>query len=116
MGYQKGELIGKEIIEVPKSEKNKPDLLETINSCIRKGKVSTAYLYVFFFFRTSDQVLCQVIQVQLKSQDVLRGGVHNDVCLYEAPLPQLRLGRSAPRRLQGRLLVVDLKSLSLPLC
>uniref|UniRef100_A0A8C4ICT7 Phosphodiesterase n=1 Tax=Dicentrarchus labrax TaxID=13489 RepID=A0A8C4ICT7_DICLA len=38
MGYQKGELIGKEIIEVPKSEKNKPDLLETINSCIRKGK------------------------------------------------------------------------------
>uniref|UniRef100_A0A8K9WV75 Phosphodiesterase n=1 Tax=Oncorhynchus mykiss TaxID=8022 RepID=A0A8K9WV75_ONCMY len=40
MGYQQGELIGKEITEVPKSEKNKPDLLETINSCIRKGKVS----------------------------------------------------------------------------
>uniref|UniRef100_A0A8C6WVD7 Phosphodiesterase n=1 Tax=Neogobius melanostomus TaxID=47308 RepID=A0A8C6WVD7_9GOBI len=39
MGYQQGELIGKEIIEVPKSEKNKPDLLETINSCIRKGKL-----------------------------------------------------------------------------
>lgn len=39
MGYQQGELTGKEIIEVPKSEKNKPDLLETINSCIRKGKV-----------------------------------------------------------------------------
>lgn len=39
MGYQRGELIGKEIIEVPKSEKNKPDLLETINSCILKGKV-----------------------------------------------------------------------------
>uniref|UniRef100_A0A8C9WWY9 Phosphodiesterase n=1 Tax=Sander lucioperca TaxID=283035 RepID=A0A8C9WWY9_SANLU len=38
MGYQQGELIGKEIMEVPKSEKNKPDLLETINSCIRKGK------------------------------------------------------------------------------
>lgn len=41
MGYQQGELIGKEVIEVPKSEKNKPDLLETINSCIRKGKVIT---------------------------------------------------------------------------
>lgn len=41
MGYQQGELTGKEVIEVPKSEKNKPDLLETINSCIRKGKVST---------------------------------------------------------------------------
>uniref|UniRef100_A0A8C6PVT8 Phosphodiesterase n=1 Tax=Nothobranchius furzeri TaxID=105023 RepID=A0A8C6PVT8_NOTFU len=39
MGYQQGELLGKEIIEVPKSEKNKPDLLETINTCIRKGKV-----------------------------------------------------------------------------
>lgn len=39
MGYQQGELTGKEVIEVPKSEKNKPDLLETINSCIRKGKV-----------------------------------------------------------------------------
>lgn len=42
MGYQQGELVGKEIIEVPKSEKNKPDLLETINSCIRKGKVTCA--------------------------------------------------------------------------
>ncbi|XP_064816306.1 high affinity cAMP-specific and IBMX-insensitive 3',5'-cyclic phosphodiesterase 8A-like [Oncorhynchus masou masou] len=38
MGYQQGELIGKGITEVPKSEKNKPDLLETMNSCIRKGK------------------------------------------------------------------------------
>ncbi|XP_052373615.1 high affinity cAMP-specific and IBMX-insensitive 3',5'-cyclic phosphodiesterase 8A, partial [Oncorhynchus keta] len=38
MGYHQGELIGKEITEVPKSEKNKPDLLETINSCIQKGK------------------------------------------------------------------------------
>lgn len=44
MGYQQGELIGKEVIEVPKSEKNKPDLLETINSCIRKGKVITRSL------------------------------------------------------------------------
>ncbi|KAI5097866.1 high affinity cAMP-specific and IBMX-insensitive 3',5'-cyclic phosphodiesterase 8A, partial [Silurus meridionalis] len=39
MGYQHGELMAKENIEVPKSEKNKPDLLESINSCIRKGKV-----------------------------------------------------------------------------
>ncbi|KAK1785262.1 hypothetical protein P4O66_018657 [Electrophorus voltai] len=38
MGYQRGELMAKENIEVPKSEKNKPDLLENINSCIRKGK------------------------------------------------------------------------------
>ena len=39
-GYQRGDLIGKEFIEMPKSEKNKPDLLETINTCIMKGKVS----------------------------------------------------------------------------
>lgn len=38
-GYQRGDLIGKEFIEMPKSEKNKPDLLETINTCIMKGKV-----------------------------------------------------------------------------
>ncbi|KAJ8249312.1 hypothetical protein GJAV_G00233440 [Gymnothorax javanicus] len=37
-GYQRAELIGKEFIEMPKSEKNKPDLLETINTCIMKGK------------------------------------------------------------------------------
>lgn len=49
MGYQQGELIGKEIIEVPKSEKNKPDLLETINSCIRKGKVKCIYQIVLSF-------------------------------------------------------------------
>uniref|UniRef100_A0A669BTM1 Phosphodiesterase n=1 Tax=Oreochromis niloticus TaxID=8128 RepID=A0A669BTM1_ORENI len=49
MGYQQGELIGKEIIEVPKSEKNKPDLLETINSCIRKGKVKCIYQIILSF-------------------------------------------------------------------
>ncbi|XP_054858761.1 high affinity cAMP-specific and IBMX-insensitive 3',5'-cyclic phosphodiesterase 8A [Eublepharis macularius] len=37
MGYQKGELIGKEITEVPINEK-KADLLETINSCIKIEK------------------------------------------------------------------------------
>lgn len=39
MGYQSGELIGKELAEVPINEK-KADLLDTINSCIRIGKVS----------------------------------------------------------------------------
>ncbi|KAL1257298.1 hypothetical protein QQF64_012843 [Cirrhinus molitorella] len=37
MGYQRGELL-KENTEVPKSEKNKPDLLDNISSCIRRGK------------------------------------------------------------------------------
>ncbi|XP_076020100.1 high affinity cAMP-specific and IBMX-insensitive 3',5'-cyclic phosphodiesterase 8B isoform X1 [Genypterus blacodes] len=38
MGYQKGELIGKELTELPKSDKNRADLLDTINTCIKKGK------------------------------------------------------------------------------
>ncbi|XP_048829020.1 high affinity cAMP-specific and IBMX-insensitive 3',5'-cyclic phosphodiesterase 8A-like [Brienomyrus brachyistius] len=37
MGYQQGELLGKEVMEAPESE-SKPDLLETINSYIQKGK------------------------------------------------------------------------------
>ncbi|XP_028920830.1 high affinity cAMP-specific and IBMX-insensitive 3',5'-cyclic phosphodiesterase 8B isoform X2 [Ornithorhynchus anatinus] len=38
MGYHKGELIGKELTELPKSDKNHADLLDTINTCIQKGK------------------------------------------------------------------------------
>ncbi|XP_004623383.2 high affinity cAMP-specific and IBMX-insensitive 3',5'-cyclic phosphodiesterase 8A isoform X2 [Octodon degus] len=37
MGYQSGELIGKELAEVPVNER-KADLLDTINSCVRIGK------------------------------------------------------------------------------
>lgn len=40
MGYHKGELLGKELAELPKSDKNRADLLDTINTCIKKGKVS----------------------------------------------------------------------------
>ncbi|GAB0203910.1 high affinity cAMP-specific and IBMX-insensitive 3',5'-cyclic phosphodiesterase 8B [Grus japonensis] len=39
MGYHKGELIGKELTELPKSDKNCADLLDTINTCIKKGKL-----------------------------------------------------------------------------
>uniref|UniRef100_A0A8C9BKV3 Phosphodiesterase n=1 Tax=Phocoena sinus TaxID=42100 RepID=A0A8C9BKV3_PHOSS len=38
MGYHKGELLGKELAELPKSDKNRADLLDTINTCIKKGK------------------------------------------------------------------------------
>ncbi|XP_024417453.3 high affinity cAMP-specific and IBMX-insensitive 3',5'-cyclic phosphodiesterase 8A isoform X3 [Desmodus rotundus] len=37
MGYKSGDLIGKELAEVPINEK-KADLLDTINSCIKTGK------------------------------------------------------------------------------
>lgn len=39
MGYHKSELLGRELAELPKSDKNRADLLDTINTCIRKGKV-----------------------------------------------------------------------------
>lgn len=39
MGYHKGELLGKELADLPKSDKNRADLLDTINTCIKKGKV-----------------------------------------------------------------------------
>lgn len=42
MGYHKGELVGKELTELPKSDRNRADLLDTINTCIKKGKVSHA--------------------------------------------------------------------------
>ncbi|MEQ2262680.1 hypothetical protein XENORESO_019187 [Xenotaenia resolanae] len=42
MGYHRGELIGKELTELPKSDKNRADLLDTINTCIKKGKVRMA--------------------------------------------------------------------------
>ncbi|XP_041092728.1 high affinity cAMP-specific and IBMX-insensitive 3',5'-cyclic phosphodiesterase 8B-like [Polyodon spathula] len=38
MGYCKGELIGKELTVLPKSDKNRTDLLDAINMCIKKGK------------------------------------------------------------------------------
>ncbi|XP_072715094.1 high affinity cAMP-specific and IBMX-insensitive 3',5'-cyclic phosphodiesterase 8B isoform X5 [Ciconia boyciana] len=39
MGYHKGELIGKELTELPKSDKNRADILDTINTFIKKGKL-----------------------------------------------------------------------------
>ncbi|XP_075383595.1 high affinity cAMP-specific and IBMX-insensitive 3',5'-cyclic phosphodiesterase 8B isoform X6 [Mycteria americana] len=39
MGYHKGELIGKELTELPKSDKNCVDILDTINTFIKKGKL-----------------------------------------------------------------------------
>uniref|UniRef100_A0A8C5PZ05 Phosphodiesterase n=1 Tax=Leptobrachium leishanense TaxID=445787 RepID=A0A8C5PZ05_9ANUR len=38
MGYKREELIGKELTELPKSDRNRADLLDTINTCIKKGK------------------------------------------------------------------------------
>lgn len=45
MGYQKGELVGKELTEVPANEK-KADFLDTINSCIKFEKVGMGLVFV----------------------------------------------------------------------
>lgn len=39
MGYTLEELLGKDVRQLPKSDKNKPDLQEGINSQLKKGKV-----------------------------------------------------------------------------
>uniref|UniRef100_A0A8B9ZBV9 Phosphodiesterase n=1 Tax=Buteo japonicus TaxID=224669 RepID=A0A8B9ZBV9_9AVES len=54
MGYHKGELIGKELTELPKSDKNCADLLDTINTFIKKGKVS-----FWFVFTESHSFKCK---------------------------------------------------------
>ncbi|XP_061603777.1 high affinity cAMP-specific and IBMX-insensitive 3',5'-cyclic phosphodiesterase 8B [Phyllopteryx taeniolatus] len=38
MGYHKGELIGKELTELPKTDRNRADTLDAINTCMEKGK------------------------------------------------------------------------------
>lgn len=71
MGYQQGELIGKEIIEVPKSEKNKPDLLETINSCIRKGKVTRFHEITSSFTHVGPAPKSSTVQTSAHLVDML---------------------------------------------
>lgn len=55
MGYQKGELIGKELTEVPTNEK-KADFLDTINSCIKIEKVSN---FACIFSVNQGKAYCQ---------------------------------------------------------
>ncbi|KAM9820508.1 high affinity cAMP-specific and IBMX-insensitive 3',5'-cyclic phosphodiesterase 8B [Neosynchiropus ocellatus] len=38
MGYHRGELIGKQLTELPESDRNRADLLDSINTCIRRGE------------------------------------------------------------------------------
>ncbi|KAG9355067.1 hypothetical protein JZ751_001780 [Albula glossodonta] len=38
MGFPKGEIIGKHLTELPKSDRNKADLLDTIDTCVKEGK------------------------------------------------------------------------------
>uniref|UniRef100_A0A452TE85 Phosphodiesterase n=2 Tax=Ursidae TaxID=9632 RepID=A0A452TE85_URSMA len=87
MGYHKGELLGKELAELPKSDKNRADLLDTINTCIKKGK---EWQGVYYARRKSGDS----IQQHVKITPVIGQGGHQNQT-------QLSLFSSAPS-LQNR--------------
>ncbi|KAK7143174.1 hypothetical protein R3I93_014367 [Phoxinus phoxinus] len=60
MGYHKGEVIGKELTELPKSDKNSADLLDTMNTCIKKGK---EWQGIYFSRRKSGDSIQQYVRI-----------------------------------------------------
>ncbi|CAM4665579.1 unnamed protein product [Leuciscus chuanchicus] len=60
MGYHRGEVIGKELTELPKSDKNSADLLDTINTCIKKGK---EWQGIYFSRRKSGDSIQQYVRI-----------------------------------------------------
>ncbi|XP_009293455.1 high affinity cAMP-specific and IBMX-insensitive 3',5'-cyclic phosphodiesterase 8B isoform X1 [Danio rerio] len=60
MGYHRGELIGKELTELPRSDKNSADLLDTINTCIKKGK---EWQGIYFSRRKSGDSIQQYVKI-----------------------------------------------------
>ncbi|XP_035165524.1 high affinity cAMP-specific and IBMX-insensitive 3',5'-cyclic phosphodiesterase 8B isoform X6 [Oxyura jamaicensis] len=60
MGYRKGELIGKEFTEIPKSIKNCADLSDTINTFIKKGK---EWQGVYYTSRKSGESIQQHVKI-----------------------------------------------------
>nr|XP_013223613.2 high affinity cAMP-specific and IBMX-insensitive 3',5'-cyclic phosphodiesterase 8B [Columba livia] len=60
MGYHKGELIGRELTELPKSDKNCADLLDTINTFIKKGK---EWQGVYYTRRKSGDSIQQQVKI-----------------------------------------------------
>ncbi|XP_016307938.1 high affinity cAMP-specific and IBMX-insensitive 3',5'-cyclic phosphodiesterase 8B-like isoform X1 [Sinocyclocheilus anshuiensis] len=60
MGYHRGELIGKELTELPKSDKNSADVLDTINTCIKKGK---DWQGIYFSRRKSGDSIQQYVRI-----------------------------------------------------
>ncbi|XP_013884087.1 high affinity cAMP-specific and IBMX-insensitive 3',5'-cyclic phosphodiesterase 8B [Austrofundulus limnaeus] len=60
MGYHRGELIGKELNELSKSDKNRADLLDTINTCIKKGK---EWQGIYFAKKKSGDNLQQQVKI-----------------------------------------------------
>uniref|UniRef100_A0A8C0LQU7 Phosphodiesterase n=1 Tax=Canis lupus dingo TaxID=286419 RepID=A0A8C0LQU7_CANLU len=71
MGYHKGELLGKELAELPKSDKNRADLLDTINTCIKKGK---EWQGVYYARRKSGDSIQQHVKI---TPVIGQGGLQN---------------------------------------
>ncbi|XP_056397652.1 high affinity cAMP-specific and IBMX-insensitive 3',5'-cyclic phosphodiesterase 8B isoform X2 [Hyla sarda] len=60
MGYHKEDLLGKELTDFPKSDKNRADLLDTINTCIKKGK---EWQGIYYARRKSGDTIQQHVKV-----------------------------------------------------
>ncbi|XP_077050326.1 high affinity cAMP-specific and IBMX-insensitive 3',5'-cyclic phosphodiesterase 8B isoform X2 [Siphateles boraxobius] len=60
MGYHRGEVIGKELTDLPKSDKNSADLVDTINTCINKGK---EWQGIYFSRRKSGDSIQQYVRI-----------------------------------------------------
>ncbi|KAM4054045.1 high affinity cAMP-specific and IBMX-insensitive 3',5'-cyclic phosphodiesterase 8B isoform 5-T6 [Anomaloglossus baeobatrachus] len=60
MGYHKEEVLGKELTDFPKSDKNRADLLDTINTCIKKGK---EWQGIYYARRKSGDTIQQHVKV-----------------------------------------------------
>ncbi|XP_069819121.1 high affinity cAMP-specific and IBMX-insensitive 3',5'-cyclic phosphodiesterase 8B isoform X2 [Dendropsophus ebraccatus] len=60
MGYHREELLGKELTDFPKSDKNRADLLDTINTCIKKGK---EWQGIYYARRKSGDTIQQHVKV-----------------------------------------------------
>uniref|UniRef100_A0A8C5U791 Phosphodiesterase n=1 Tax=Malurus cyaneus samueli TaxID=2593467 RepID=A0A8C5U791_9PASS len=88
MGYCKGELIGKELTELPKSDKNSANLLDNINTFIKKGK---EWQGVYYARRKSGDSIQQHVKItpvvgQGGGKDTGEMG-HEAVFCYAVPSP-----------------------------
>ncbi|KAJ8405641.1 hypothetical protein AAFF_G00316210 [Aldrovandia affinis] len=60
MGFHKGEIIGKDVAEFPKSDKNRADLLDAINTCVKEGK---EWQGVYYTRRKSGASIQQYVKI-----------------------------------------------------
>uniref|UniRef100_A0A673H340 Phosphodiesterase n=1 Tax=Sinocyclocheilus rhinocerous TaxID=307959 RepID=A0A673H340_9TELE len=102
MGYHRGELIGKELTELPKSDKNSADLLDTINTCIKKGK---DWQGIYFSRRKSGDSIQQYVRITPLCLCACAHSLHS---FLFCPYPECNSLRHKDRRKES----VDARSIS----